>query len=314
LGAAAAAAEAGLRVADQLDVLALGAAPLATSARVAVRRGELAPALSYLTRAQHLVADGFAEYAEDIAWALALYQDCAGEPRAAVRTLRPVLAALPGQLRLFADEPGVGPQTVRIALRAGAAAQAEGAVAAARQLALLNPGVASVAGAAAHAEGLLRGDLTTLRAALRAYRASPRLLDRASALEDTGLAEDRAGRRTVAVELLTESLGLYQSCTASRDAARVQRRLRRLGMRTTPPAGATAERTSWNSLTAAELRVVRLVVKGMRNREVAAQLHLSTHTIDTHLRHAFAKLGISSRVQLTRYALAQAPSEDPEQA
>ena len=38
----------------------------------------------------------------------------------------------------------------------------------------------------------------------------------------------------------------------------------------------------------------------MTNREAAAALYLSPHTVGTHLRHAFTKLGINSRVELTR--------------
>jgi ATP/maltotriose-dependent transcriptional regulator MalT len=45
-------------------------------------------------------------------------------------------------------------------------------------------------------------------------------------------------------------------------------------------------------------RVVELVGEGATNREVAAALVISTHTVDSHLRHVFAKLDISSRVQL----------------
>jgi DNA-binding CsgD family transcriptional regulator len=40
----------------------------------------------------------------------------------------------------------------------------------------------------------------------------------------------------------------------------------------------------------------------MTNREAANKLYLSPHTIGTHLRHAFTKLGINSRVELARMA------------
>jgi DNA-binding CsgD family transcriptional regulator len=61
--------------------------------------------------------------------------------------------------------------------------------------------------------------------------------------------------------------------------------------------------TGWHSLTHAELRVARLVALGLSNRAVAERLVLSPHTVDTHLRHVFAKLSVRSRVQLTRHAL-----------
>jgi DNA-binding CsgD family transcriptional regulator len=61
-------------------------------------------------------------------------------------------------------------------------------------------------------------------------------------------------------------------------------------------------RFGWQSLTGAERRVAELVAQGYTNREAAARLFLSWYTIDSHLRHIFTKLGISSRVQLARVA------------
>ena len=43
-----------------------------------------------------------------------------------------------------------------------------------------------------------------------------------------------------------------------------------------------------------------LVGAGATNRDVAARLVLSPHTVSTHLRHAFVKLDINSRVELAR--------------
>jgi DNA-binding CsgD family transcriptional regulator len=57
--------------------------------------------------------------------------------------------------------------------------------------------------------------------------------------------------------------------------------------------------------------VIRVVVAGRTNRQAAAQLFLSPHTVSSHLRHAYAKLGINSRVELVRAAVAtDVPGQD----
>lgn len=56
-------------------------------------------------------------------------------------------------------------------------------------------------------------------------------------------------------------------------------------------------------LTSREEQVVFLVADGLSNREVAAELGLSEHTVKKYLFRIFDKLGISSRVELVLYAL-----------
>ncbi len=51
-------------------------------------------------------------------------------------------------------------------------------------------------------------------------------------------------------------------------------------------------------LTAQELTVTRLAVRGMTNRQIARELVLSVKTIEYHLGNAYAKLGINSRMEL----------------
>ena len=60
--------------------------------------------------------------------------------------------------------------------------------------------------------------------------------------------------------------------------------------------------TGWAALTDAERRVAQLVAEGLANREVAERLFLSRYTVETHLKHAFAKLGVSSRTELATLA------------
>jgi DNA-binding NarL/FixJ family response regulator len=57
-------------------------------------------------------------------------------------------------------------------------------------------------------------------------------------------------------------------------------------------------------LTRREGEVVRQVVEGLSNREIAEKLKLSEHTVKNYLFHIFEKLGISSRVELVMYAVA----------
>jgi DNA-binding NarL/FixJ family response regulator len=60
----------------------------------------------------------------------------------------------------------------------------------------------------------------------------------------------------------------------------------------------------WSTLGRAELRVAMLVADGLTNQEIADRLYVSKHTVDSHLKHAFAKLQVRSRVDLTRLVLA----------
>jgi DNA-binding CsgD family transcriptional regulator len=79
-----------------------------------------------------------------------------------------------------------------------------------------------------------------------------------------------------------------------------------------PVTGGRAERApmrdghptfGWESLTDSELTVIDLVAAGLTNREAGERLFLSHHTVGFHLRSIFCKLGVSSRVELTRAAL-----------
>ena len=61
--------------------------------------------------------------------------------------------------------------------------------------------------------------------------------------------------------------------------------------------------TGWDSLTPTERQVVALAAEGLTSRQIGDRLSISTFTVGTHLRHVYQKLGINSRVQLTKQVI-----------
>jgi predicted ATPase/class 3 adenylate cyclase/DNA-binding CsgD family transcriptional regulator len=60
--------------------------------------------------------------------------------------------------------------------------------------------------------------------------------------------------------------------------------------------------SGWGSLTPMEQDVVRLVTEGLANKQIGGRLFISPRTVQTHLTHVYAKLGLTSRVQLVQEA------------
>ncbi|WP_371675925.1 helix-turn-helix transcriptional regulator [Streptomyces sp. NBC_01276] len=269
--------------------------------RVALHTGDQRAARAYAAEARRMRSDGAPVVRHFGSWMLALMADFEGRPDRAMAELDEVMASPAADRPAYAGliDPADAPVLVRLALRAGAHERAAQAVALAERRAVLNPGLTFLAATAAHARGLLDNDLGRLVRAVRLYEDCPRVLARASALEDAGR-KLAATRKPEAVPYFETALALYARAGAERDGARVRRRLRAAGVRRRPsPAGLTGE---WPELTAAETRVVRLVARGLSNRQAAEHLSLSPHTVSSHLRRAFTKLDVTSRAELTRLA------------
>jgi DNA-binding CsgD family transcriptional regulator len=303
LADAAAALEGSLEPVGQRSQLGLlEAAAVVALGQIAIHTGDPALTRRCTDIVHNLDATATPGVRRHAAWLLALRAMATGDPSGA----RAHLCVLGEQARHtvvprfpmdFTDEVSV----VRIAIAAGDADLVTSAVTATETRARHNPGVASIMGTAAHARGLATGKLDDLVEAVRWFEQGPRPLALASALEDAGHTAAGLGQRDDGVTMLGRALEIYTRLGASWDAGRARGRLRELGVRRRI-ASAARPRHGWAALTDSELEVVRRVAHGLTNREVAEQLFLSTHTVNAHLRHAFTKLGIGSRMELARLA------------
>ena len=161
------------------------------------------------------------------------------------------------------------------------------------------PGMPLFTAVGQHARAILDRDPDALLAAADSLSSSPRPLLHAAAAEDAGRELTRTNRHDEAIDLLNVAFDTYTNCEAIADAHRVGQLLREHGV-TRRVSGRPRPRTGLDSLTDSELTVAHLVAAGPTNRAVAQQLCLSPHTVNTHLRNVFAKLGIKSRIELSR--------------
>jgi DNA-binding CsgD family transcriptional regulator len=67
--------------------------------------------------------------------------------------------------------------------------------------------------------------------------------------------------------------------------------------------GKAAGSPAWAGLTARELDVLRLLVEGRADREIAEALFIGTRTVQTHVANLFAKLGVNARAEAAAVAV-----------
>ena len=103
----------------------------------------------------------------------------------------------------------------------------------------------------------------------------------------------RMNRRRDARQQLTTAYELFTRSAQQGFAERARRELAATGEKVRKQPVESGE-----ELTAQEAQIARLAGEGLTNQEIGAQLFISTHTVEWHLRKVFVKLGITSRRQL----------------
>jgi DNA-binding CsgD family transcriptional regulator/ribosomal protein S28E/S33 len=162
------------------------------------------------------------------------------------------------------------------------------------------PGAPLFNAVAQHARAILERDGDALVAAAKSLSELSRPLLHAAAAEDAGMELARINRTPESLDELNVAFETYLRCGATADAQRVGQVLRTHGI-SRRIVGKPRPQRGIDSLTDSELKVAHLVAAGATNRAVAQRLFLSPHTVNSHLRNAFAKLGIRSRTELSRF-------------
>ncbi|WP_186355680.1 AAA family ATPase [Streptomonospora sp. PA3] len=297
---ASAAAETAIAAADDLD-----SAWGSRSDTVCVR-GLVAIGRGRLDDAERVAAD--AAPADLAAQSVAAQLDQAlGRRKAAeerIAAARKQLLAEPLSRHLLRDTWTVW---LPVCLEAGDHAMAESIAASVAGLAD-TAGVPSAAAAGLFARGLVAGDPDALTAAVEEYRHTPRIVELAQCREAAGGALAGRGHRDDAREHLRAAAESYERMGAARHAARVDAALRELGVCRGRRGPRRRPETGWESLTATERAVAELVWRGLLYREIGERLFISRRTVETHVLHMFAKLGVNSRRELAEVVRAHTTS------
>jgi DNA-binding CsgD family transcriptional regulator len=196
------------------------------------------------------------------------------------------------------EDPGVfpvAPDLVEALVALGELEEAAGVTARLRWLAerLDHPWARASAG---RCDALVRlapgyddGAAETLARAAAAYDDLGLRFERARTLLELGRAQRRARKWGAARDALEGAVAGFAELGSTGWAAEGRGELARVGARRPSPGG---------GLTPSERRIAELAAEGLSNREIARTLFVSVSTVQTHLSHAYAKVGVRSRGQL----------------
>ena len=138
------------------------------------------------------------------------------------------------------------------------------------------------------ARGDLEGAFASFERALAEHARSTDPFHHARTLLALGRTQRRAKKRGAARATLEDALARFEQLGAPLWAEQTRAELARIGGRA----------PSNGELTEAERRIAALVAEGRTNREVAAALFLTVHSVETALTRVYRKLGVRSRAEL----------------
>ncbi len=296
LDAAAAEAAAGQTLSDELETGVARSFGQAIAALIAIHRDDLAGAAAVLGQAVQELEQFGPQFGVDLLLlAQALHAEATGDQEMARVWLQGPWD-LAGPMRAMSMGQLLAPELLH-SLLPDDVVTASRVVEELEELAVRNPapvpvGIAKLGRAMIDRDGDLALRAVEIHGQTRAVIPHARVCELAAeVLIETGRKEDAA-------RLLGGALDIWEATDACRDEARVAALLRSVGVRRRRPTTPRRERTGWDALTATELKVAELVADGLTSKEVGSRLFISRRTVETHLAHIFAKLGVSNRSQV----------------
>jgi DNA-binding CsgD family transcriptional regulator/tetratricopeptide (TPR) repeat protein len=267
------------------------------AALIAIHQDDLIAAGRHVAAAEREAAQGGTPHGIDLmTLARARLLEATGDAQAALEAVASAVTASvsAGTITFI---PVLGPELARLAAAVGDPGRAAAVIPGLDQVARLNPGARSLQAYALAGHGLLDGDRNTLSAAAGLLRGSGRALEAARAAETVAALSADKARGSLEAARQT-----YHDCRAPRDLARVEAALRALGVRRGVPGARRRPDHGWQALTDTELKVVRLLAERLTNPEIAQRMFISRRTVQTHVSHALAKLGVATRRELAAEA------------
>jgi DNA-binding CsgD family transcriptional regulator len=157
---------------------------------------------------------------------------------------------------------------------------------------------ARCAGMLAAARGESQAAFAALERALTEHDRLPGNFERGRTMLALGSARRRARQKAAARAALREAREMFDAVGARLWSVRASEELARI-----------SGRRPGSELTASEERVAERAATGQSNKEIAATLFVSVHTVEAHLSRVYRKLGIRSRTELAQRLSTSAPDE-----
>jgi DNA-binding CsgD family transcriptional regulator len=221
-----------------------------------------------------------------------LLRQAQGNTNAAVAAIRRALGETTDRLR----RAGLLPAYVEVMVNAGEIDDARGAgaelaeIAGEYESALLQATAAQARGSVELVAGDPAAALSSLRQASQVWQELEAPYEEASTRVLIGRACQVLGDEDAFALELDAARSVFEALGATPDLARLE------ALSGVPSAGDT------HGLTPRELEVLRLVASGKSNREIAAALVISEHTVARHVQNIFTKLGVPSRTAAGAFA------------